>query len=155
MSDRPAIERVLDLAVYAPLGLVLSLRARLPRQVQQGRQALENRVQLARFIGQIAVREGNKAVVKRIEAHRGDELVRSDITASHSPVDPAAAGPETVSSSLAADLPILGYESLAAVHVVERLGSLSDDELDRIHRFEATHRARRTILAKIAQLQAR
>ena len=55
----------------------------------------------------------------------------------------------------AADLPISDYESLAAIHVVDRLRSMRPDELDLVRRFEVAHRNRRTILAKIDQLQAR
>jgi hypothetical protein len=36
---------------------------------------------------------------------------------------------------------------------VQRLGGLDAAELELVRRFEAGHRARRTILAKIAQLQ--
>ena len=55
----------------------------------------------------------------------------------------------------AATLPISDYESLAAIHVVERLRSMSPDEIELIRRFEVANRSRRTILAKIDQLQGR
>ena len=42
--------------MYAPIGLALTVRDRLPRQVRQRRQAVLNRVQLAKFIGQYVVR---------------------------------------------------------------------------------------------------
>lgn len=54
----------------------------------------------------------------------------------------------------AEDLPIAGYESLAASQVVLRLGSLTPAELEAVGAYETTHRARRTILGKIHQLQA-
>jgi len=57
-----------------------------------------------------------------------------------------SAAPET--------LPIDGYESLAASQVVLRLGSLTASELAAIADYESSHRARRTILGKIHQLQA-
>lgn len=52
-------------------------------------------------------------------------------------------------------LPLEDYESLAASQVVDRLPTLSDDELDRIDLFETAHRGRRTVLGKIEQLRAR
>ena len=52
------------------------------------------------------------------------------------------------------ELPIEGYESLAASQVVLRLGSLTSDELKAVQSYEYSHRARRTILGKINQLQA-
>jgi hypothetical protein len=51
-----------------------------------------------------------------------------------------------------AGLPIPGYDALSASQVVERLVGLAPDELDAVHRYEASHRRRRTILGKIEQL---
>ena len=53
----------------------------------------------------------------------------------------------------AADLPIGDYESVPAINVVERLRSMTADEVEQIRLFEVAHRGRRTILAKIDQLQ--
>ena len=86
------------------------------------------------------------------------------VTADAAATSPASNGVHTVArtvdGSLGTDvspradsLPIGDYESLAAIHVVQRLNSLRDDEIEQIRRFETAHRARRTILAKIAQLQ--
>eukprot|EP01041_Mallomonas_annulata_P042012 gene42012-66200_t len=60
---------------------------------------------------------------------------------------------DVVEPPAADTLPISDYESLAAIHVVERLRSMSPDEIELIRRFEVAHRSRRTILAKIDQLQ--
>ncbi|MFN0027310.1 MAG: hypothetical protein ACKV2O_09055 [Acidimicrobiales bacterium] len=53
-----------------------------------------------------------------------------------------------------ADLAIEGYANLSASQVVPRLATLSAAELASIDRFERDHRARRTILNRVAQLQA-
>lgn len=179
----PSIERLLDLAVYAPVGVFVTLRDDLPKHIKQGRQALENRVQLARFIGQLAVQQGRKEIAKRL-----DEAARQR-AAAQQPTDAdanaAAAAPGVATSAHvatagddaegavtealaeaatdvveatdgaldASTLPIAEYQSLAAIHVVQRLATLAADELEQVRRFEAAHRARRTILAKIAQLQ--
>ena len=50
-------------------------------------------------------------------------------------------------------LAISGYESLPAVNVVQRLITLTADEIEQIRRFEIANRGRRTILAKIDVLQ--
>ena len=52
-------------------------------------------------------------------------------------------------------LAIVAYDELAASQVVVRLEALSSAELDAVRRYEEAHRRRRTILAKVAQLQAR
>lgn len=51
------------------------------------------------------------------------------------------------------DLAIPDYDSLSASQVVPRLAGLSTAELEAVRRHEQGHRARRTILNKIAQLQ--
>lgn len=184
MTDsRHPWERWVDIGVFAPIGVITSLREDLPRYVRQGRQAIENRIVLARWIGQMAVQHGRRQIELELAAsngaaHHEDEQVEHDeplpVTSHSDPepetesaVEPAvepAAEPvvEPVSEDLTADLdadleadalPIEGYESLAALHVVQRLAGLSAGELEAVRRFELSHRGRRTILAKVAQLQ--
>jgi len=61
MSDQeqktPA-EAVLDLAVYAPLGLVITVAETFPQLVRKGRSRLGPQIALARSVGQFAVRQG-------------------------------------------------------------------------------------------------
>ena len=185
-DERPPIERVLDLALYAPVGAAITLREQLPKQIRQGRQAMENRVQLARFIGQMAVQMGQRELAKRIEEQRAAKAAQlnADADTGTADIDDAAAdvvgdvvdhdaagsgeserSADTLDSPAATAapaeppsasmLPISDYESLAAIHVVERLRSMSSDEIELIRRFEVAHRSRRTILAKIDQLQGR
>jgi hypothetical protein len=54
-----------------------------------------------------------------------------------------------------AGLAIPGYDSLAASQVVPRLAGLSPDELAAVGAYETAHRARRTILTRVRQLQER
>jgi hypothetical protein len=51
-------------------------------------------------------------------------------------------------------LAIPDYDSLAASQVLSRLAGLSADELEAVRLYEAAHRGRKTILSRIAQLQA-
>ena len=51
-------------------------------------------------------------------------------------------------------LAIPDYDGLSASHVVNRLAGLSSDELEAVRRYEAANRGRKTILSKVAQLQA-
>lgn len=51
-----------------------------------------------------------------------------------------------------AQLPIDGYDDLAARQVVDRLDSLSTTDLAVIDAYERTHRGRRTVLGKISML---
>jgi hypothetical protein len=52
-------------------------------------------------------------------------------------------------------LAIPGYDSLAASQVVARLAGLSAEELAAVAAYERAHRARRTILTRVQQLQER
>ncbi|MFN6121603.1 MAG: hypothetical protein ACK5CE_18490 [Actinomycetes bacterium] len=197
MSDEPAapddlFERLLDLAVYAPVGFALTVRDELPAKVRQGRQAMENRVQLARNIGQLAVQTGRRELGRRLEERRAanaaggtgagvpgdagsvvaepdrstddmrtDDTRTDDTRTEDTRTEDTAArtvptGPVVdVEVPAAGDLPIAEYESLAAIHVVDRLRTMQRDELELVRRFEVAHRNRRTILAKIEQLQQR
>ena len=65
-DQRQYVERLLDVALYAPVGLALTLRDRLPGQLREGRQALANRVQLARFVGELAVRYGRAEIEREV-----------------------------------------------------------------------------------------
>ena len=158
-SERPPIERLLDLALYAPIGMYTALKEELPAFTKQGRQVVENRVMLARFIGQMAVQQGRREVDKRLAARRPPASSAVVDTVAHeatsAPTDVAA----TVASVAADEVPsadslaISGYESLPAVNVVQRLATLTPDEIEQIRRFEVANRGRRTILAKIDVLQ--
>jgi hypothetical protein len=64
---------------------------------------------------------------------------------------PRDEAPPTAASS---DLAIHGYDALSAPQVVQRLAGLSSEELEAVRVYETATRGRRTILARIAQLQA-
>jgi hypothetical protein len=51
-------------------------------------------------------------------------------------------------------LAIPDYDSLSASQVVTRLDGLEPDELEAVRSYESTHRGRKTILNKVAQIQA-
>jgi hypothetical protein len=77
---------------------------------------------------------------------RSDGTVEHTATVTHlAPVEPGI-DPET--------LAIPDYDSLSASQVVPRLDSLSLDELELVRQYESAKRGRKTILSKIAQLQA-
>jgi hypothetical protein len=63
-----------------------------------------------------------------------------------SPSEPSAASPPVES------LPIPDYDELSASQVIERLEGLDTASLEAIRAYETQHRARNTILGKIAQL---
>jgi len=68
-------------------------------------------------------------------------------------VPPPAVAP-SVPPAAAVTLAIPGYDSLAASQVIPRLAGLAVDELEAVRAYEAAKRGRKTILNRVAQLQA-
>lgn len=163
MSDekRP-IEQAFDLAVYAPLGFVLEARKLIPTFVERGRA----QVQMAKVVGQFAVKQGQAEAGKRLAKAQDQAMgVIGEFGLGSSPAEPAPVEPRPVvedsaparsnpqSGDGAEDLAIPSYDSLAASQVIPRLESLSAEELAAVARYERAHRARKTILGKINQIQ--
>jgi hypothetical protein len=57
-GDEPVVERILDVAVYGPVGLALSVVEAVPGLVRKGRDRLGPQVGVARTVGEFAVRQG-------------------------------------------------------------------------------------------------
>ena len=146
MADqRPLIEKVLDIALYAPVGVALQLRSDVDSFVTSGRAQLSERVQVARWVGEMAVTYGRRELEKRF----------ADATAAPEPVAVTSTGvsePAAASATPILQPPFDGYQALAAAQVVQLLGRLPEYELSTLRAYEAAHRGRRTILAKVDQL---
>ncbi len=169
VSDRnDPLEQFLDLAVYAPIGLALLVREQIPTLVGKGRETVTGRVRVARFIGQFAVAKGRQEIERRLAEARTPAPPSAPASAPPSATapEPSPASPVVIVTDDAAlrpprprsadegALPIEGYDALAASQVVGRLAGLDADGLEQVRRHESAHRARRTVLARIAQLQA-
>jgi hypothetical protein len=165
------LDRIVDLLVYAPVGLAIAAKDELPRLVERGRRGVTSQVLLARFVGQLAVKHGTREAGRFLER----TVVRiATPTAPGAPTEAAPAAPRTERVAPSSngntresagnggprvapaeeELAIPGYDSLSAPHVVQRLAGLEKTELDAVRRYEEAHRGRRTILSRIAQLQA-
>lgn len=169
---------VVETVLYGPLGLVLEARTLMPRLVQRGR----NEVATAKMIGQFAVRKGTEELAagalvgqeKLLGVLRGSRLFGAGGSGPTAPsstqTTPSDSGdvaasppsPSRVSAHAAeqavgidpSDLAIVGYDLLSASQVVPRLEGLTTSELELVARYEAGTRGRKTILAKVSQLQA-
>jgi hypothetical protein len=158
-GPKGSLEQLIDLAVFAPIGLFMSLDEVLPQLVEKGHQ----HVKVARYFGRMAVRTGGEEARKRFaDTARAGRRPSRDERATVVPLrpvptptpDPPAGDVAPVEPAPpAASLGIPDYDVLSASQVVPRLPGLSTDELDAVRRYEAAHRGRKTILAKIAQLQ--
>jgi hypothetical protein len=182
--SRSPLEVALDYCVYAPLGFSLEARSLVPRFVARGRsQILLARVvgKYALRKGAAVAEDalgpvGGPAVgLLRVaglvpptpssaspSAASGQE--RSDVAEPGSRPggnghgngrSPRPASPQRVEPPFPPDtLAIPDYDSLSASQVVPRLEGLESDELEAVRVYEEATRGRKTILSKIAQLQA-
>lgn len=211
MTDHhSAIDQALDLVLYAPLGLAVTIAEELPELAQKGRARLGQRTAAARLIGQLAVAEGRRRLRKSafsglvptgaarrpaagtgpgptpgtepdkpgggsgtpstggggpaatVRGGGGESAATAarGVTPAAPPATPrdGAGGPAAVvraagTAPASGELAIPGYDSLSASQVVQRLASLSGEELEAVRAYEAANRGRRTILARVAQLQ--
>jgi len=175
-------ERILDLALYAPVGLVLSVVEAVPGLVRKGRARLAPQVGVARTVGQFTVRQGYRQVAG-LAAGRGPFPFRPGRPAVQTygvyTSEPAAlegdsngdrgaadegqapnAGPVEVveprgaelTALTAAGLAIPSYDSLSATQVVQRLAGLSREEVAAVAAYEAGTRRRKTVLSRAEQL---
>jgi hypothetical protein len=163
-QKRP-VDRLLDVFLYAPLGLVMNLEEVIPQLVEKGHQ----QVTMARMFGQFAVKAGTDEAKKRVDQvseQVGDLVNRrapapgdtaAPTAATASPVSVADATPSAPASTEpvpdAGSLGITDYDALSASQVVPRLAGLQPAELESVRRYEQANRGRKTILSKIIQLQ--
>ena len=163
-TGRGPVGHVLDLFVFAPLGLLAESHTIVPKLAESGRQHVDSRVQLARMVGQFAVQHGRQHAAKVVAGLRANgartetapatgpapdaDLLDDEDGPVRSPVAGAEEGGITED-----DLAIPSYDSLAASQVVPRLDGLNSIELEAVRRYEEAHRGRRTVLGKIALLQ--
>ncbi len=154
-AGKTPLGHVVDLVVYAPVGLITLAQRELPELISAGKTRVDNQITLARFIGKMAVKQGSNEFKRRM---RAAEASRTTTPAAAQVIDILPVldiAPSSARYTSVADLPIDGYDSLAASQVVQRLNTLTPAELETVRAHEEANRARRTILGKITQLQAR
>jgi hypothetical protein len=179
MSDEDSkgpVGHAVEALVYAPIGLFFEGPRLLPELIEQGKTHARN----ARVFGKFAVQQGQLELRKRLAnfEEQATEVLRAfGVTPSgdggagaeaQAPAPPAATessppadaspvgnGAGTAEASpTVGELAITDYDSLSASQVVTRLAGLTGDELEAVRAYEVAHRGRKTILNKIAQLQA-
>jgi hypothetical protein len=254
MTDRKSLlEQALDVCLYAPVGLAISVTEELPQLIDKGRTRVTSQLAMAKMVGTFAVAQGQREAERVVRQATGrvseagpfgtgpfgtppareagpttppareagpttppareagpttppareadpptppttgepggvdaarwttpasgpeptdgdgagvsspaDGSARSDGVAAAAPPTGSAAGEDTSAPLPAPETPpgdpsalaIPGYDALSASHVVQRLAGLASDELEAVRTYEAATRGRRTILNRIAQLQA-
>ncbi|MEM7142293.1 MAG: hypothetical protein AAF548_14820 [Actinomycetota bacterium] len=146
-DDDPLAEQLLDLFVYAPIGLALEARELLPKLADRGR----GQVALTRLAGKVASDRGQNEVRKVVDQVG---TVISTFLAGEA-ADPAhlVEDDEQVTGD-DSTLPIDEYDSLSAPQLLPFLSPLDDDELSLVLEYEQRHRGRATVINRIRQLQS-
>lgn len=131
---------MVDLAVAVPVCTLVAARRAVP---------------LAARVGTL----GTVRLVERVSEAVYELRSPDDIDEALAEIEPAvtaAAGPadEVAESISVEELPIEGYDDLAARQVVDRLEALDRADLARIETYEREHRSRSTVLGKISMLTA-
>ncbi len=166
----PINERILDLLVFVPAGLAVSVVEELPKLAALGRERLGVRVSSARAVGHFAVKAGRDEFQRRSvdlfrkvppgsparSPERGGSSGRAAAgtgpTVPRRPpvgIKPPAANGHVPDVST---LSIPGFDTLSASQVVQRLDGLNRMELVSVRAYEASSRGRRTILSRVDQL---
>ena len=148
-EERPLLDEILDYAVFAPIGLALSVAEDLPSFVARGRRQVEGQLGVARFVGKIAFRQFRNRFDDFLETPEPPSSTVKQPEPRPAPDPGSHRGSPTTSSE---GLAIAGYDSLAASQIVARLATLSREELEAIRAYESATRRRQTILARISQL---
>lgn len=175
------IDQLVDLFVYAPVGLLYEYPNVLPKLIKRGK----SQVQLARVVGQLAVKRGNASVSADDVAGVAATLVGRAVTeigaaiglapdedddtppppqapAPPPPPAPAEAAPAVaeeppeapVEEKKPAPLPIANYDDLKAREIIPLLDSLSASQRDTIRAHEEAGRSRKTVLGKLDRLES-
>jgi hypothetical protein len=157
-ETRDPVEAILDLLLYAPLGLVTQLDDLLPGLIEKGR----SQAVLAKTIGEFALRAGTQkaqgcagdtqrsleeaaqSLIGMLSNLLDRSVASTDGGTSEQPAPPASENPEHP--------PIADYDSLKATEIIPLLDALSDSQRSAIEAQERAGRSRKTILNRLAQL---
>ncbi len=154
-DDSTPADQLIDLLVYAPVGIALEAVDSLPKFIERGR----SQVTLGRFVARAAAKKGSSTIEslgERVVQEAGQvivDLFGIDLSRDPDPVvDEPAAAPRTEPAA-DATLPIANYDSQAAAQIVKLLAQLTPDEREAVAAHEENGRNRVTILRKIDQLR--
>jgi len=147
-------DQLVDLLVYAPVGIALEAVDNLPKFIERGK----SQVTLGRFVAKAAAKKGGSTLEtlgERVAHEAGQVLVDLfgiDLTPSNDVAEPEQ--PSQGEPSNDDTLPIANYDSQAAAQIVKLLAQLTPAERDLVEAHEQNNRSRVTILRKIEQLRA-
>jgi hypothetical protein len=116
-------DRLLELVVFGPTGLAVTLVEEFPKFVEKGRHRVEGQVHTARLVGQFAVQMGRRQLEQSL-AHFGSEPAEEP---QHAPHDPLSHDDDRSATALRTDVaaPTPARAAQPAEH--ERADAVVDD----------------------------
>jgi len=182
-DSKNPIDQALDVFVYAPLGFLFSARETIPQLAEKGRQYVaaarvmgefafgQGKEQAERAVRQAGDQAGQTLSIvggltgKRPPSSRPTPAPERSATPPPPPPAPEGAAARAEASAdtggngrvpgpRVESLAIPGYDTLSASQVVQRLNGLSAEELEAVRAYEESGRKRKTILARVQQLQS-
>ncbi len=149
-----AVERLLDLFLYAPIGLVATGSENLDEYIRKGRE----KAMVARTVGEFALRGVDDRLAGSLAGMEGmiREFLRIVVsTSTPSRQRPTAdAAPTGAGATGSVDDLIAGYDAMTAREILPLLDGLDDAALSRVEHHEMAGRNRSTVLARIRRLRA-
>jgi hypothetical protein len=93
-------DRLLELVVFGPTGLAVTLVEEFPKFVEKGRHRVEGQVHTARLVGQFAVQMGRRQLEQSLAHFGGDPAPQ----AHHAPPDPLSHDDDRSATSVRTDV---------------------------------------------------
>jgi len=150
-TELSPLERAIDAVLFWPFDLGARAADHLPDVTARVRDQLL----FARFIGRLAVQQGNVEIRRRIEsATRPDPSPAAADPVADLPTEPTTGIPTSGADAVdAGGLALPDYDQLPAAHIIDKLAGLTRQERDLIESYEAATRGRRTVLGKLERLR--
>jgi hypothetical protein len=155
-TELSQLERAIDTALFWPFDLGARAAEQLPGLADRVRDQLV----FARFIGRLAVQQGNVEIRRRISSAAEPATSAAEPATSADLSDrehdhPTEPGLDTspIGKIDVVDLALPDYDQLPAAHIIDKLAGLTRSERDLIESYEAATRGRRTVLGKLERLQ--
>lgn len=157
---RDPVDRVVDLMVALPWSTAVALGRAVPAAWHHAQRralpvvdAFADRAHTVEHAVEHTVDDALDAVADRLHPPTESDATSPEVQDADVSDEPAATDVVRPEGLTADELPIDGYDALAARQVVARLADLFPEELDAIERYEVAHRHRQTVLHRIAQLR--
>ncbi len=153
-SDTNPLRRTVDVFVFAPVGVAVTVVEDLPELIAKGRRKVELQLANARVVGRFVVTKSQRRLTHQLEEllrNGAEDAANDDDIEDQWDATPARPAPDPVAEAIVADA-LADYDTLSASQVVRRLESLGSDQLRAVQRYEASTRNRRTILNRAGQL---